>query len=1040
MENSQEHIATVNTIPPHLSSPACCQQFSNIKGLQLCAIGTIGIAATGLALGTSNGDSFLIKPGKRKSPGSNATVQSPVSPSLSISARPATSQPVSSTPAVQDRTERRMSTSILRRKTIRAVTPPTTTSNGTESRESSVSRHGILRPWTSDREPSTERKENSRPGSFWLRRISSISRGNHSSPTSSSTRLDESPNNSRPSLGDVGQPNKLVKRSTSKRLLVEARETPALLRRPATSHQRSATFSGLPYSRPLTTESGLVAEPPAQSSRLSTWRPFFEPSYSRKRHSSGPTRDSSTRLISPTPGLPPTLLLASVIEPRETTNDAEDHLVIHSDPAVPTTSRRHKIRRTLSSVRRGIPQRHFTDPIVRVNKDEAYGSIVPPGGLSHLSPVSDVSAFEVQLPHGTPVFTSSPPLYGSSHHRFVLPKRSSAAPSDPTTASSDNDTRVFTDDDSMDFQSDTAYDSLTTRATASSHSGFRQPKIETIFDELPMDHEADSLQTSGLEDLMQRTTLNEPGSGFTGKSHQATTVGIGIHGLDKDQDRSTRDISPDQASTPVKGPHVDPEDSVSTPVPKRRRNTGPIFNSSPPSIRAFSKNPQDEPELPRMMDLDSDHGEEDIDWSPKVDDDNQEDHVRVNLSTQLALRFDQLSDDDFDEQRSTKRSSIFDWSEHQKLGSDQSKGVSPRPKTVHGKQVMINGRSRASGRKSNAAMHLRSQSVPTNRDSLTETDLPSSATKFGTWALGSKPVSEEWSDDFEFDDVDENVDFPDPVSDDKAWKRESIRSVKVPQSIMDRQQSVHIQFGQVREFMLLVEELKRLRQRGTHLGLLNSHSRQLWEDAESIIDLATVNEDEENFARPPSPVSSDIFGDETPPSKRQIEEEGNKTHEPGRPPNRRSISSPGTPPYGRPRGESIQTKTFLQTIHQHRTAPEESPAEIPVQQRDKLPFDTQDLRDLVVRAGVITRALKEIVRKAEGVSLSPERSSAPRFSHDPIFRQIFDPPDSSPSPSLKKPAGLPKSRSAHSYLDGASPGKELDMTKSLTYNAVVEAN
>lgn len=454
---------------------------------QLCAIGTIGIAATGLALGTSNGDSFLIKPGKRKSPGSNITTHSPISPPTSFSARPATSQPVSSTPAVPERTERRLSTSILRRKTVRAVTPSTTISNGTESRESSVSRHGILRPWTSDRDPSTERKETTRPGSFWLRRISSISRGNHSSPASSSTRLDESPNNSRPSLGDMSHPNKLVKRSTSKRLLSEARETPALLRRPATSHQRSATFSGLPYTRPLTTESVLVAGQPVHHSPISTWRPFFEPRSSRKKHSSGAGREFSARLISPTLGQPPTLLSASAVEPREPVDHLEDQLLVQSDPIVPPTTRRHKIRRTLSSVRRGIPQRHFTDPIVRVNKDEAYGSIVPPAALTHLSPVSDVSAFEVQLPHGTPIFTSSPPLYGSSHHRFVLPKRSSAAPSDPTTASSDNDTRVFTDDDSMDFQSDTAYDSLATRATASSHSGFRQPKIETIFDELSMD-------------------------------------------------------------------------------------------------------------------------------------------------------------------------------------------------------------------------------------------------------------------------------------------------------------------------------------------------------------------------------------------------------------------------------------------------------------------------------------------------------------------------------------------------------------------------
>ena len=335
-------------------------------------------------------------------------------------------------------------------------------------------------------------------------------------------------------------------------------------------------------------------------------------------------------------------------------------------------------------------------------------------------------------------------------------------------------------------------------------------------------------------------------------------------------------------------------------------------------------------------------------------------------------------------------------------------------------------------------MHLRSQSVPVNRDSLTENDLPSSAAKFGTWALGSKPVSEEWSDDFEFDEVDDNEEVVEAqaVNDEKAWKRESVRSVKVPQSIIDRQQSVHIQFGQVRDFMLLVEELKRLRLRGTDLGLLQSHSRQLWEDAESIIDLATVNDDEDGVPRADSPVSYDIFGDETSPPKRVVEDEGCKTAEVGRSVHRRSISSPASPPFGRPRGESLQTKTFLQTMHQNRNAPESSPAPIHSHPREKLPFDTQDLRDLVVRAGVITRALKEIIRKAEGVSLSPQKSA--QKSPDPIFRQIFDPPDSSPSPGLRKP-GLPKSRSAHSYLDGAGASNDHDIPSPLNFSKVVEA-
>ncbi|EXJ79420.1 hypothetical protein A1O3_08922 [Capronia epimyces CBS 606.96] len=770
-------------------------------------------------------------------------------------------------------------------------------------------------------------------------------------------------------------------------------------------------------------------EPPGYISLTSSWRPFFESGYARKRHSSGGYNESFVRTVSTPPGCPPILLKGSLVEPRGF-QDHEEERLRASDPPLGQTSRRHKMRRTLGSVRRGAPQRHFTDPIVRLNKDEAYGRIVPSTAFSNLSPLSNVSGFEIDLPAGTPSFTSSPPVYAATQHRFTVPKRLSIAPSDPATTSSDNDTRVFTDDESMDFHSDTAYDSLATRATASSHSGFRPPKIETIFDEVSLDqHRAEA---SVLEDLMQRTTLEDFGINPRETQESSTDVGMGISGIE-DHVR-TRDVSPDLASTPVKRPLSEGEDFVSTPVPRGKRRNGPILASSPPSLHPYPHSHHEEPELPPMMDLDT---EEDIDWSPKPDTDDAVSAELASAVPTIPICSNQASEDDLEEQPSAKRSSIFDWSEHHTFGSDQSNGMSPRPKTVHGKQNKNATRSRPAGRKSNAAMHLRSQSVPVNRDSLTESELASSATKFGTWALGSKPVSEEWSDDFEFDDADEVQGVVDNARIDTDRKHESVQSVRVPQSIMDRQQSVHIQFSQVREFMLLVEELKRLRARSLSLGLLESHSRQLWEDAASIIDLATLNEDDDTGLRPSSPVSADIFGEETPPSKRGSEEDATKGGEGARAVNRRSISSPAAPPCGRPRGESLQTKTFLQTIQQSRSGIESSPVERVTPAREKVPFDTQDLRNLVVRAGVITRALKEVVRKAEGVSLSPEKP--PNTFQEPVFRQIFDPPGSSPSPGLRKP-GLPKSKSANSYLDGAGTSNDHDIPQPLKLTMAVEAN
>ena len=258
-----------------------------------------------------------------------------------------------------------------------------------------------------------------------------------------------------------------------------------------------------------------------------------------------------------------------------------------------------------------------------------------------------------------------------------------------------------------------------------------------------------------------------------------------------------------------------------------------------------------------------------------------------------------------------------------------------------------------SGRnKSNAAKHLRSQSVLAFRENLTESDVPSFATKSGTWPFRSKPVSEEWGDDFEFDGGDE-VDEAE-----RAKKPASIHGIKVPQSITDRQHSVHIQFRHVQDFMRLVEELKELRLRGTTLGLLESHSRQLWKDAESIVDLATVNEDEKDMPglqQPGSTESWNILGEDASQTQRVVEGEAG---EGGRLGNRRSISDPATEPY-------LQTKTFLQTIHQDRDGIESSPAEVHSLDHEKLLFDTQDLQDLVVRARVIAGELKSIVSKAE---------------------------------------------------------------------------
>ena len=575
----------------------------------------------------------------------------------------------------------------------------------------------------------------------------------------------------------------------------------------------------------------------------------------------------------------------------------------------------------------------------------------------------------------------------------------------------------------MDFQSDTAYDSLTTRATTSSGSGIRGPRIETIFDESPPSHGKGELDS--FKDLLQR----DDGHTFDFKKDVETTVNIELdHPL----------------TTPDPNSRYQGDDHSMTPLP-----VGPIGNnltdlsSSPPSMAETQiLQTAAEEDIRHSVEALCIDGEED--WAEENESSFEDTipspllpkHSARRLSPlpfQLLPNDHALASHSQGDGSAEKRSSIFDWSEQQK--PDSLHGSSPRPKTVHGKQGTTDRGTRALGRRGPSALHFRSQSVPVTRE-VPEGDAVLANNKYGTWGLGHKGVSEEWNDDFDFDDIEDVVVLEGKVTVDGASN-----GMKVPQAIIDRQASVHGQFGQVQEFMLLVEELKRLRAQGDALQLTEGHPRQVWDDAENIINLATLNDDEDvPFASqaPSSPSCFDEFEEESPSASRlkmhmTLKDEALARRNSV---SRRSLSSPATPPIFRARGESLaQAKSFLQTIHQSRNGADSSPVDRAVHSPKKLPFDTQDLRDLVVRAGVVTRALKDIVRRAEGVAPSPDKT--PKPVQDPPFSQIFNRPEESPSPTSRKP-GLPKSRSANSYLGNTmNGGNENDISSHLQMMTVV---
>lgn len=351
----------------------------------------------------------------------------------------------------------------------------------------------------------------------------------------------------------------------------------------------------------------------------------------------------------------------------------------------------------------------------------------------------------------------------------------------------------------------------------------------------------------------------------------------------------------------------------------------------------------------------------------------------------------------------SQKMNIFDWSEQARPDRDAA-DTEARPRTMHGKQSGIDRGSRAACRKVPSTVHLRSQSVPVARELPTnETRQPSG--KFGTWGLGSKGVSEDWDSDFDFDDSEE----PAMSNDTKSSEAEAApQSMMVPKAILERQASLRGQFGQVQELTLLVEELKRLRHQASVLDLVSGPSSELWKEAEGIVNLATIDDEDEGRSPPGSPssltFSFDDTDDETSASKRNSD----NSWQGGPKQNTQFQSASPKQPKEHQLSASWQSnaqqdtllpksnlgqiskttpnsKSVLDILQPSRT---EDSSLAPSPRPQKLPFDTQSLRALVVRAGVVTRALKEVIRKAEGVDSSPQHV----FPSDPPFRRIFDQP------------------------------------------------
>lgn len=557
------------------------------------------------------------------------------------------------------------------------------------------------------------------------------------------------------------------------------------------------------------------------------------------------------------------------------------------------------------------------------------------------------------------------------------PARVSAAHSEiASTVDSDSEYRSL-GDDSTD-QSDAVYDSYRTRTTRSS-SGRRGPHIEKIFDESPPTFS--SGRSTKLRDL-----LNDGGFAATefGGQYRHSTI---------DEEESS-------ISTPVRSLR----DNSVTSTPSARPGAQQLFQSSPP--------------IPTMPDLD------DIDWDAFDDDPapnglDTHHHSPTLFShptgKSLPFRFGSVlqqphsASSDVTPLRqnggNTDRTNLFDWSE-----SQPSPGVNhspPRPKTMHGKKGSDNRGSRATGRRAPSGMHARSHSVPVVPDAGGRRNNVM-ANKFGTWGVGSKGVTEDWGEDFDFDDPP----APIPESLDHDERRiDSGHEMFVPQPIREQQQNVVANIGLLREWGLLIEELKELRIRAVALDMMDGPYAKDWQEVDAMIELADQETEEQTLEprrTPPSSPSFDFGAFEETTNTARARGQSTRLSDAMFQEGELSMGFTLVSPHvstsqhsftARARKDSeAVARSVIEALQSKRSVSDPTTLSAAPHSK-KLPFDTATLRHIVPYVDRLKRKVKEGLRETEGLRTSPQRNALrnlDRYDDDedgePALRSIFNEP------------------------------------------------
>ena len=542
-------------------------------------------------------------------------------------------------------------------------------------------------------------------------------------------------------------------------------------------------------------------------------------------------------------------------------------------------------------------------------------------------------------------------------------------------AGSDSDIRLG-EDEGLDSQSDTIYDSVRTRAPKSS-PGRRGPSIESIFGDSPPFH------IHGRHTLLKDYLQTGSDQGYSLKPRHSI-----IH-------------EEDAISTPARSTRKQSLGSSSM-LHMKQSPAQTNISSSPPPRLSLSELRQHAEHFPDFADADADADvDEESSWSFAEDDDDEPVVTHKNRFAHLGITPDLLSPHghasssaNTTPQRPTirstdrdTRSSIFDWSEQQPIEKSPNNRSPPRPKTVHGKKDAETRGSRSVGRRAPSGLHVRSQSVPTAQDG---DGKRTGTNKFGTWGIGSKGVTEDWNEDFDFED--ESV---------PAEKRlDSGVSMIVPKTIRDQQTNVLANINLLRDWGLLIEELKEHKMRAVMLEVLDGVNEKMWSEVDAMIDLADQESDEQTLAPRFSPSSSPsfnydafdeplsaipaaehlmpppLFGLPESPAEGEFNFSNNEAAiSPTRTDNGIFVT-PATPRRPRKNSEAV-ARSVIEALQKKRL----SNAGFDLEGRDKVHFDTATLKRIIPYVQELRDRVKKVIRDAEDLLPSPKSLKGSIGSH-----------------------------------------------------------